>query len=259
MIREEEGPPVWLKPTFPTIGSSDRVRKCGWPAELAKQADINRQMRLFRNRHHAGHLLARKLGVYKNKHPLVLGIPRGAVPMAKVIADALGGDLDVVLVHKLSHPEQIELAIGAIDDSGNAILTDYAAQVDPEYLESEKQRQLGALRQRRARYTPLRPPIDLQTRIVIVVDDGVATGSPMVAALRAVRAATPKELIAAMAVASPNAAQAIDRECDAAFCLKVPSKFHAVGQFFADFAQVEDEEVISVLQHGQAQPRSAAG
>jgi hypothetical protein len=97
MIREEEGPPVWLKPTFPTIGSSDRVRKCGWPAELAKQADINRQMRLFRNRRHAGHLLARKLGVYKNKHPLVLGIPRGAVPMAKVIADALGGDLDVVL------------------------------------------------------------------------------------------------------------------------------------------------------------------
>ena len=85
-------------------------------------------MRLFRNRRQAGRLLARKLSVYKNKHPLVLGIPRGAVPMAKVIADALGGDLDVVLVHKLSHPEELELAIGAIDDSGNAILTDYAAE-----------------------------------------------------------------------------------------------------------------------------------
>lgn len=216
-------------------------------------------MGLFRNRGHAGRLLARKLRVYKNKHPLVLGIPRGGVPMAKVIADALGGDLDVVLVHKLSHPEELELAIGAIDDSGNVIVTDYAARVDPEYLESEKQRQLAALRQRRARYTPSRPPIDPQSRIVIVVDDGLATGSTMVAALRAVRAQKPKELIAAVAVASHEAARAIARECDAAFCLKVPSKFHAVGQFFADFSQIEDEEVISALQHGHAPPKSVAG
>ena len=214
---------------------------------------------VFRNRRHAGRLLARKLSVYKDKHPLVLGIPRGAVPMARVIADVLGGDLDVVLVHKLSHPDELELAIGAVDDSGNAILTDYAAHVDPEYLESEKQRQLEALRQRRARYTPLRPPLDPQGRIVIVVDDGVATGSTMIAALRTVRARIPKELIAAVAVTSPEAARAIGRECDVAFCLKVPSKFHAVGQFFADFSQVEEEEVISALQYGQAQPRSAAG
>jgi predicted phosphoribosyltransferase len=216
-------------------------------------------MMVFRNRRHAGRLLARKLSVYKDKHPLVLGIPRGAVPMARVIADVLGGDLDVVLVHKLSHPDELELAIGAVDDSGNAILTDYAAHVDPEYLESEKQRQLEALRQRRARYTPLRPPLDPQGRIVIVVDDGVATGSTMIAALRTVRARIPKELIAAVAVTSPEAARAIGRECDVAFCLKVPSKFHAVGQFFADFSQVEEEEVISALQYGQAQPRSAAG
>ena len=116
-------------------------------------------MMLFRNRRHAARVLARKLSVYKNKHALVLGIPRGAVPMAKVIADALGGDLDVVLVHKLSHPEERELAIGAIDDSGNAILTDYAAQLDPGYLDSEKQRQLEALRQRRAQYTPFAPAV----------------------------------------------------------------------------------------------------
>src|SRR5688500_17328174 len=216
-------------------------------------------MMVFRNRRHAGRLLARKLSVYKDKHPLVLGIPRGAVPMARVIADALGGDLDVVLVHKLSHPDELELAIGAIDDSGNAILTDYAPHVDPEYIESEKQRQLEALRQRRVRYTPLRPPLDPQGRIVIVVDDGLATGSTMIAALRTVRARIPKELIAAVAVTSPEAARAIARECDVAFCLKVPSKFHAVGQFFADFSQVEEEEVISALQHGQARPRSAAG
>ena len=216
-------------------------------------------MMVFRNRRHAGHLLARKLSVYKDKHPLVLGIPRGAVPMARLIADGLGGDLDVVLVHKLSHPDELELAIGAIDDSGNVILTDYAAHVDPEYLESEKHRQLEALRQRRTRYTPLRPPLDPQSRIVIVVDDGVATGSTMIAALRTVRARTPQELIAAVAVASREAVQAITRECDAALCLRVPRKFYAVGQFFADFAQVEDEEVVSALQHGQTRPRSAAG
>jgi putative phosphoribosyl transferase len=105
----------------------------------------------------------------------------------------------------------------------------------------------------------LRPPIDPQGRIVIVVDDGVATGSTMVAALRAVRAQIPKELIAAVAVASPEAARAIARECDAAFCLKVPSQFHAVGQFFVDFPQIEDEEVISALQQGQVPPKSAAG
>src|ERR671915_2314610 len=160
-------------------------------------------MGLFRNRRHAGHLLARKLSVYKDKHPLVLGIPRGAVPMARVIADALGGDLDVVLVHKLSHPEQLELAIGAIDESGNSFLTDYAADLDSGYLESEKQRQLEALRERRAQYTPLRPPVDPLGRVVVVVDDGIATGSTMIAALRAVRSKEPEQLVTAVAVASP--------------------------------------------------------
>ena len=216
-------------------------------------------MMLFRNRLQAARLLARRLSVYhKNKRPLVLGIPRGAVPMARVIADSLGGDLDIVLVHKLSHPEQLELAIGAIDETGNAILSEYATDLDSGYLEAEKQRQLEALRQRRAQYTPSRMPSDPYGRSVIIVDDGIATGSTMIAALRAVRAKQPKQLVAAVAVASPDAARAIAQEADSTFCLKVPSKFHAVGQFFVDFAQIEDEEVVSVLQHGKA-PASTAG
>ena len=202
----------------------------------------------FRNREHAAYLLVERLRAeYESQHPLVLGVPRGAMPMAKIIADELGGELDVVLVHKLGHPEQPELAIGAIDESGSTILSDWAADLDPEYIEEEKRRQLGTLRQRRARYTPQRAPIDPQGRSVIVVDDGIATGSTMLAALRAVRAKHPNKLIGAVAVASPRAARAMLHECDAIVCLHMPANFSAVGQFFVDFTQVSDHDVIELL------------
>jgi putative phosphoribosyl transferase len=207
----------------------------------------------FRSRQHAAQLLADRLSAdYKNKNPLILGIPRGALPMAQIIADALAGDLDVVLVHKLSHPEQPEFAIGAIDESGNAFLAEWAAELDPEFVEREKQWQLGVLGQRRAQYTPLCPPIDPGGRIVIVVDDGIATGSTMIAALRAVRARNPKKLVCAVAVASPEAARAMSLEADALVCLTVPGELFAVGQYFEDFAQVTDEEVSIILARHKA-------
>jgi predicted phosphoribosyltransferase len=207
----------------------------------------------FRSREHAAQLLAEKLSAdYKNKNALVLGIPRGALPMAELIADALGGELDVVLVHKLSHPEQPEFAIGAIDESGRVYLADWASDLTPQLLAEEKQRQLTVLRRRRNRYTPLRPPIDPRGRIAIVVDDGIATGSTMIAALRAVRAQAPKKLICAAAVASPEALHAMAREADAVVCLTAPAEFFAVGQFFEDFAQVTDEDVVAILQRHKA-------
>ena len=202
----------------------------------------------FQSRAHAAELLAQRLLIaYRNKNPLVLGVPRGAVPMASIIADALGGELDVVLVHKLSHPEQTELAIGAIDEAGNAFVSEWAEDLDPAYLAAEKKRQLSLLRERRARYTPLRAPVDPTGRVVIVVDDGIATGSTMTAALRAVRARKPRKLVGAVAVASLDAARAMERECDAMVCLYVPAEFYAVGQFFDDFQQVTDEDVIASL------------
>lgn len=202
----------------------------------------------FLDREHAAKLLLQRLRVkYQGAHPLVLGVPRGAVPMAKIIADGLGGELDVVLVHKLSHPEQPELAIGAIDENGNAFVADWAADLDAAYLEGEKQRQLALLQERRARYTPLRPPVDPHDRTVIVVDDGIATGSTFTAALRAVRAKEPKKLVGAVAVASPGSARAMLRECDSMVCLNVPAEFYAVGQFFERFDQVTDDEVVSIL------------
>ncbi len=206
----------------------------------------------FTNREHAGKLLARQLIRYKNKNPLVLGIPRGAVPMAKIIADALHGELDVVLVRKLRYPDQPELAVGAIDESGSVFLADYAAEVDASYLETEKKAQLAEIRRRRALYTPGRAPIDPRNRIVIVVDDGIATGSTMISALRAVRARKPRILLAVAGVASSQAARAIIDDFNTLVCLDVPSEFHAVGQFFRDFAQVSDEDVIAILRRNEA-------
>ncbi|MDH3443037.1 MAG: phosphoribosyltransferase family protein [Deltaproteobacteria bacterium] len=207
---------------------------------------------IFNNREHAGELLARQLIRYKGENPLVLAIPRGGVPMAKVIADALCGELDVVLVRKLRYPDQPELAVGAIDESGEAFLADYAADVEGKYLEGEKKEQLEVLRRRRALYTPRRAPIDPHGRIAIVVDDGIATGSTMSSALRAVGARKPKILVAAAGVASPQAARALTDDFNTLVCLNVPEEFYAVGQFFKDFSQVSDEDVIAILRRSDA-------
>jgi predicted phosphoribosyltransferase len=213
----------------------------------------------FKDREHAGRLLVERLSAdYGDTQPLILAVPRGAVPMSKVIADSLGGELDVVLVHKLRHPEQPELAIGAVDENGNAFISEWAADLPAEYLEAEKQRQLTVLRQRRKSYTPWRAPIDPRGRIVIVVDDGIATGSTMTAALRAVRARNPEKLIGAVAVASREAAAAMLQECDALVCLNVPSHFYAVGQFFENFSQVKDEDVIEILKQGRPEASAVA-
>ena len=128
----------------------------------------------FRSREEAARLLAARLSKYRGQHPLVLGVPRGAVPMAHIIADAIDGDLDVVLVHKLRAPYQPELAIGGIDETGRSHLSDHAAalQVDAGYLEREKLMQLAELQRRRRLYTPVRPPMDPAGRVVIIVDDG---------------------------------------------------------------------------------------
>jgi putative phosphoribosyl transferase len=213
---------------------------------------------IFDSREHAAALLVQRLSRYKGKNPLVLGIPRGAVPMAAIIANALGGDLDVVLVRKLRYPQQPELAIGAIDESGRTFLADYASEVDQAYLEGEKKEQLQVICLRRELYTPGREPIDPCGRIVIVVDDGIATGSTMIAALRAIRAAKPKKVVAAFAVAPPQSARALSRECDEIACLDMPAEFYAVGQYFRDFSQVSDEDVMAILQEKKSQVSAIA-
>lgn len=136
---------------------------------------------MFRDRNDAASRLAEALIQYRGQHPLVLAIPRGAVPMAKVVAGVLDGDLDVVLVRKLRAPGNPEFAIGAVDETGWTYLADYAGQVagSTDYIEAEKAAQLDVMRERRNSYTPIRPPLDPLGRIVIVVDDGLATGATM--------------------------------------------------------------------------------
>lgn len=207
---------------------------------------------IFNDRIDAARKLAERLKHYQGQNPLILAIPRGAVPMAKVIAEELQGSIDVVLVRKLRAPFQPELAIGSIDESGWVFIADHAvaAGADKQYIEAEKKEQLAAIRKRRNQYTPIRPPIDPAGRIVIVIDDGLATGATMIAALHGLRAGHPARLICAVPVSPPDTLKKIAALADEVICLQAPGNFMAVGQYYKEFRQVEDDDVIQILRNG---------
>lgn len=177
--------------------------------------------------------------------------------MARVIADALGGDLDVVLVHKIGAPGQPELAIGSIDEHGHIELNALAADlgVDRGRAETLASAELEKLRARRRQFGAVHAPIDPAGRLVIIVDDGIATGSTVRAAIKAVRARKPARIVVAVGVAPRTTVQVLSAEADEVVCLQAPTTFLAVGQFFDDFSEVTDEEAAAAL---RAEPRAGA-
>jgi predicted phosphoribosyltransferase len=216
---------------------------------------------VYRDRTEAAELLAQALLRWRGARPLVAAIPRGAVPMGRIVAEQLDGDLDVVLVRKLHAPGNPELAVGAIDETGWTYVADYAEAVGAsrEYLEREIAAELATIRGRRASYTPARAPLDAANRAVIVVDDGLATGATMIAALHAMRARAPSRLVCAVPVASTEAAAKVRDYADEVVCLQTPSWFYAVGQYYGRFPQVDDAEVVALLAAAARKGASGAG
>ncbi len=205
---------------------------------------------MFRNREDAALQLAARLMGRDLHDPLVLAIPRGGVVTGAVLARELGADLDVVLSRKLRAPGQPELAIGAVSEDGRFYVDHYAQsylQVLDMYLAHERKHQLAEMARRKTLFRRVRPQAPVAGRSVIVTDDGIATGATMIAALQTVKTQQPRELIVAVPVAPPNRLEKVRRWCDDLICLLSPGSFWAIGEFYEDFTQVADDEVIKLL------------
>jgi predicted phosphoribosyltransferase len=203
---------------------------------------------VFADRRDAGRRLAAALQHLRERQPVVIAIPRGGVVVGREVATLLGVPIDVIVPRKLRAPFNPELAIGAVAEGGALYIEEETVRgISAYYLQQEISTQRAEIARRVAAYRGARPLIDVAGRTAIVVDDGIATGATMVAALRAVRAARPARLVAAVPVAPPEGLVRLAREADEVVCLTAPVHFQAVGQFYSDFRQVTDAEVVVLL------------
>ena len=205
---------------------------------------------MFHDREDAGRQLAERFKGRTLRRPLVLAIPRGGVVTGAVLAQVLGADLDVVLSRKLRAPGEPELAVGAVAEDGQVYLNHHAQEVPgltDDYLAGEREYQLRVIADRQKLIRSVRPKAAIEGRSVIVTDDGIATGSTMIAALQVVRAQKPYELIVAVPVAAPDRLDDVRGWCDEVVCLLSPRMFWAIGQFYEVFDQVEDDQMVELL------------
>jgi putative phosphoribosyl transferase len=208
----------------------------------------------FADRADAGVRLGKALLQYRGQRPLILGIPRGGVPVAAEVAGALDGDLDVIVARKMGSPVSPELAMGAVAADGVRYLNQETIRdlaVPGEYLEDVAREKSAEALARERRFRAGRPPLVVEGRTVILVDDGLATGSTMIAAARSIRARHPARLVIAVPVGPRDTCDAMRAEADEVVCLEMPASFMAVGLHYGDFSQTEDEDVDRIL---RAQP-----
>lgn len=205
---------------------------------------------MFEDRVEAGRKLGARLIDYKGLELVVIAIPRGGVVVGYEVARMLDAPLDVVIPRKIRAPFNPELAIGAVTEEGDVILDRNLVQrlnISDDYIERERQRQSEEIRRRIKRYRAGRPRVPVKGKVVILVDDGVATGSTMKAAILTVRRMNPRSIIVAVPVAPPGVELELGVQFDKFVCLLSPALFYAIGQFYRSFPQVDDEEVNEFL------------
>ena len=207
---------------------------------------------LFENRMDAGRRLAEALLKYKDRHPVVLALPRGGVPVAAEVASALDAPLDLLLVRKIGLPIQPELAMGAVAEGEKPIVIRNSDVIEvggigPREFDAVCNEECAEIQRRRQRYLGNRERATIKDQVAIIIDDGIATGATTLAAIRAVRGQEPKELVLAVPVAPLETLEKLHPEVDAIVCLDTPEELGAIGYFYRDFHQVRDEEVIDIL------------
>lgn len=204
----------------------------------------------FTDRVEAGRLLAAELEEYRGKRAAILGIPRGGVIIANEIAGELSADMDIVLTHKLGAPYNSELAIGAICEDGTHFVNEPVANyvgADDKYISQEKARQLKEINRKVSLYRPVLVKLPLEGRIVIATDDGVATGATMQAAIWAIRKENPAKVVLAVPVGPQDSIMKLSGDADETVCMRTPFDFQALGRFYLEFPQVEDEQLLAIL------------
>jgi putative phosphoribosyl transferase len=203
----------------------------------------------FRNRFEAGRQLAARLGKYKNRNAVIYALPRGGVPVAKEVALALNCPLDLIIVRKIGHPDNLEYALGAVAEDGFLVVDEAElAGINQHWFEAEKQRQIQEAKRRREFYLQDRKPVNAAGKIVILVDDGIATGSTMSVAVKKMRRENPEKIVVAVPVAPPDTARIFAREVDEFVSVIIPDVFWgAIGYYYDDFSQVSDAEVVALL------------
>jgi putative phosphoribosyl transferase len=209
----------------------------------------------FADRREAGRELARRLAAYKGRDDVVvLALPRGGVPVAYEVARALGAPLDVFLVRKLGVPGYRELAMGAIASGGVRVLNDDVVGwygIAPSTIDEVARQEQAELERRERAYRGGRPPVDVAGRVVLLIDDGLATGSTMKAAVQAIRALGPSRIVVAVPVGAPETCRQLAEVTDEVVCARTPEPFSAVGLWYRDFSPTSDAEVSELLQESR--------